>query len=51
MIGPALAGLLFDWDMNSPYIFGSFILFSCFLTALIWSLKKAPQLLKAESKQ
>lgn len=50
MIGPALAGLLFDWNMNSPYIFGSFILFSCFLLALIWTLKKVPHLLKPDSK-
>lgn len=50
MIGPALAGLLFDWNMNSPYIFGSFILFSCFLLALIWTLKKAPHLMKPDSK-
>lgn len=50
MIGPALAGLLFDWNMNSPYIFGSFILFSCFLIAVLWTLKKAPQLLKPDSK-
>ena len=50
MIGPALAGLLFDWNLYSPYIFGSFILFSCFLIALIWTLKKAPQLLKPDPK-
>lgn len=49
MIGPALAGLLFDWNMNSPYIFGSIILFACFLLALIWTMKKAPHLLKPDS--
>ena len=49
MIGPALAGVLFDWNMNSPYIFGSIILFACFLLALIWTMKKAPHLLKPDS--
>lgn len=49
MIGPALAGLLFDWNMNSPYIFGSIILFACFLLALIWTMKKAPHLMKPDS--
>jgi len=49
MIGPALAGLLFDWDMNSPYIFGSIILMTCFLLALIWTVKKAPHLMHPDS--
>ena len=49
MIGPALAGLLFDWDMNSPYIFGAIILMTCFLLALIWTLKKAPHLMQPDS--
>lgn len=48
MIGPALAGLLFDWNINSPYIFGSIILMTCFLLALIWTMKKAPQLMQPE---
>lgn len=49
MIGPALAGVLFDWNMNSPYIFGAIILFACFLLALIWTMKKAPHLMKPDS--
>lgn len=49
MIGPALAGLLFDWNMNTPYIFGAIILFTCFLLALIWTIKKAPHLMKPDS--
>ncbi|KOS69655.1 multidrug transporter [Lysinibacillus contaminans] len=49
MIGPALAGLLFDWNINSPYIFGAIILFTCFLLALIWTMKKAPHLMKPDS--
>ncbi|MFJ7735838.1 MFS transporter [Lysinibacillus sp. NPDC097287] len=49
MIGPALAGILFDWNMDSPYIFGAIILFACFLLALIWTMKKAPHLMKPDS--
>lgn len=49
MIGPALAGFLFDWNMNSPYIFGAIILLACFFLALIWTLKKAPQLMHPDS--
>lgn len=49
MIGPALAGVLFDWNMDSPYIFGAIILFACFLLALIWTMKKAPHLMKPDS--
>ncbi|KOO49449.1 MFS transporter [Viridibacillus arvi] len=41
MIGPALAGILFDWNMNSPYVFGTIILVSCFSLTAIWSKKKA----------
>jgi len=50
MIGPALAGLLFDWNMNSPYIFGSIILLACFFLALIWTVKKAPHLMHPDTK-
>ena len=49
MIGPALAGVLFDWNMDSPYILGAIILFACFLLALIWTMKKAPHLMKPDS--
>ena len=49
MIGPALAGVLFDWNMNSPYIFGAIILFACFLLALIWTMRKAPHLMKPDT--
>ncbi|MCS1383054.1 MFS transporter [Lysinibacillus sphaericus] len=50
MIGPALAGVLFDWNINSPYIFGAIILMACFFLALIWTLKKAPHLMQPDSK-
>ncbi|MFE6167318.1 MFS transporter [Viridibacillus arvi] len=41
MIGPALAGILFDWNMNSPYVFGTIILVSCFSLTAVWAKKKA----------
>ncbi|MCZ2258941.1 MFS transporter [Sporosarcina sp. G11-34] len=37
MIGPALAGILFDIDMSYPYIIGTVILSICFVIALLWS--------------
>lgn len=37
MIGPALAGILFDIDMRYPYVIGMVILLICFTIALIWS--------------
>lgn len=41
MIGPICAGILYDWKMEAPYIFGTFILLSCFALTFIWSLKKS----------
>ena len=46
MIGPALAGILFDWKMNAPYILGTVILISCLLLAYTWTKKKAPHLMR-----
>lgn len=40
MIGPALAGILFDWNMNSPYIFGTIILVGCFCLTAVWTTRK-----------
>ena len=34
MIGPALAGTLFDWHMNIPFTFGSIIIIGCFFLTL-----------------
>ena len=51
MFGPALAGILFDWKADSPYIFGTFVLAGCFLLAYFWTVNKAPQLLKPSGKQ
>ncbi|OCS93687.1 MFS transporter [Caryophanon latum] len=42
MFGPALAGILYDWNMNSPYIFGAIILVLCFFLAYAWQ-KKQPK--------
>jgi DHA1 family multidrug resistance protein-like MFS transporter len=40
MIGPALAGILFDINMIFPYIAGTAILMICFIIASGWSAKK-----------
>ena len=47
MFGPALAGVLFDWNMDSPYILGTVVLAGCFVLAYMWSSRKAPHLLHA----
>lgn len=44
MFGPALAGILFDWNMDAPYILGTFVLVAAFIVAFAWTSKKAPQL-------
>lgn len=49
MIGPSIAGILLEWKLNSPFIFGAIILFSCYLLAFSWTIKKAPYLLKAQA--
>ncbi|MGI2327361.1 MFS transporter [Planococcus sp. YIM B11945] len=40
MIGPALAGILFDINISFPYIAGTVILLGCFFLAFTWSAKK-----------
>ena len=52
MIGPALAGVLLEWHLSIPFIFGAVILLGCFGLALGWTQKKAPELMHpiAESK-
>lgn len=49
MIGPALAGILFDINRNIPYYLGAIILFICFFMTLLWTQKKAPHLMQAEA--
>ncbi|MBT2581790.1 MFS transporter [Planococcus sp. ISL-109] len=49
MIGPALAGVLFDIDMSFPYIAGTLILLVCFFIASSWSLKKKDLLQESRS--
>lgn len=46
MVGPALAGTLFDIEMNLPYYLGTAILLACMLLAFVWSSTKQPQLLR-----
>ncbi|MEK4424263.1 MFS transporter [Solibacillus sp. FSL K6-1523] len=47
MFGPALAGILFDWNSEAPYYLGSVILVGCFILAFMWTSKKVPHLMKA----
>lgn len=49
MIGPALAGILFDIDMSFPYITGTFILLICFFIAFNWSTRKKELLQESRS--
>ncbi len=37
MVGPALAGILFDIHIAYPYYLGTFILLICFIITLLWS--------------
>jgi len=50
MIGPALAGTLFDINMVYPYIVGTLVLLICFTIALLWSKRSAQLLSKLEQK-
>lgn len=47
MFGPALAGVLFEWNPDSPYILGTVVLVGCFILAFTWTSKKAPHLMKS----
>ena len=47
MIGPALAGTLFDWHMNIPFTFGALILLGCFFLTFIWTKKTTTKQQKA----
>ena len=42
MIGPALAGMFFDININSPFIIGSVILIGTWAITLVWIKKKNP---------
>ena len=46
MFGPALAGILFDWNPDSPYILGTVVLVCCFILAYAWTAKRAAHLLR-----
>lgn len=48
MFGPALAGVLFDWNMDSPYILGTVVLVAAFILAFAWTSKKAPHLFQVK---
>lgn len=40
MVGPALAGLMFDWNYNLPFIVGSLVLLGTFFITAIWMRRK-----------
>ncbi len=44
MIGPALAGTLFDINLNIPFIVGTVILFLAWVITIIWIKRKQPVL-------
>ena len=46
MVGPALAGMLFDYNMNYPYYLGTAILLGCLVLAYVWAVRSNPQLLR-----
>lgn len=50
MFGPLCAGTLYDWKMDSPYIFGTVVLLSCFVLTFFWSMKKTTQYVIETSK-
>lgn len=40
MVGPALAGILFDFDYNLPFTVGAIVLLATFFMTYIWMKKK-----------
>ncbi|MBM7649232.1 DHA1 family multidrug resistance protein-like MFS transporter [Bacillus ectoiniformans] len=40
MVGPAIAGTLFDINMGIPYVFGAAIIFSTLLISISWAKKR-----------
>ena len=49
MFGPLLAGILYDWHAESPYILGFIILLICSIITFIWAKSKVPHLLHNRS--
>ena len=49
MIGPALAGFVFDWKMTAPYFLGTAILLTCFGIAATWAKKNTDVLAATRS--
>ncbi|WP_071394178.1 MFS transporter [Bacillus tuaregi] len=41
MVGPALAGTLFDWHLSIPFTFGAVILLGCFILTYLWAKRTA----------
>jgi len=49
MVGPALAGFVFDWNMTAPYFLGTAILLACFALAATWAKRNAGTLAATRS--
>lgn len=49
MVGPALAGFVFDWRMTAPYYLGTVILLLCFSIAAMWAKRNATVLAATRS--
>ncbi|MDZ5471548.1 MFS transporter [Bacillus sp. 31A1R] len=43
MVGPALAGIIYDVDIHYPYVFGAIVLFISFFMSLSWKGNQAPE--------
>nr|WP_304502592.1 hypothetical protein [Brevibacillus daliensis] len=39
IIGPAIGGILFDVNINLPYIFAAAVLFAAFVMSVMWKSK------------
>lgn len=49
MVGPALAGFVFDWKMTAPYYLGTVILLTCFAIAAAWAKRNSDVLAATRS--
>ena len=43
IVGPAIAGILFDWNLNLPYVFSAGILGVGFVITIFWKEKQFAQ--------
>lgn len=48
VFGPLLAGILYDWKADTPYILGFIILVICGVVTHLWAKSKVPHMLKQQ---